>query len=362
MSGWPRGWIEWCGCTKGCSADATNWRAARSPAMSPETPPEANRKMPLLGAAAVVLLLVGAGTYGCSKRNNDKLSDTQVSGQNSAATTARVDPAKRCASTQTYELLKRELFRRAAQIRGNADPALFDRIATAAALRIERPVVTSRDEGLGSIACRASATVDLPPGLAVAGSRTSLSADLAFTLQPAADGSGDVLMFTNADAITVPLATIGRQAGVTQPNPMNPSYDGPGEVSPAPSVVRPAPPPPPATSIPAPVPPRPPAAPVAAAASGANPSFPCARARTSGEVAICRDPALAQLDRRMAAQYRSAYDAASPRERDILRSTAHRFYGYRDNCPDARCIANGYRGRMREIDDIMRADGLDDKL
>ena len=318
--------------------------------------------MPLVGAAAAVLLLIGAGTYGCSKRNNDKLSDTQVSGQNSAAATARVDPAKRCASTQTYELLKRELFRRAAQIRGNADPALFDRIATAAALRIERPVVTSKDEGLGSIACSASASIDLPPGLAVAGGRTSLAADLAFTLQPAADGSGDVLTFTNADAITVPLATIGRQAGVTQINPMNPSYDGPGEVSPSPSVVRPASPPPPAASSPVPVSPRPPAVPVATAASGANPSFPCVRARTNGEIAICRDPGLAQLDRRMAAQYRSAYDAATPRGRATLRSTAHRFYGYRDNCPDARCIANGYRGRMREIDDIMRADGPDDQL
>ena len=327
--------------------------------MSPETSPETGRKMSLVGAAAAVLLLVGAGTYGCSKRNNDTLSDTQVSGQNSAAATARVDPAKRCASTQTYELLKRELFRRAAQIRGNADPALFDRIATAAALRIERPVVTSQDEGLGSIACSASASIDLPPGLAVAGGRTSLAADLAFTLQPAADGSGDVLTFTNAVAITVPLATIGRQSNaVAQLNPAAPGPGASGEVAPLPPILRPvpAPPPTPTPSIPRPTAPLP-----SPAASGANPSFPCSRARSSSEIAICRDPGLAQLDRRMAAQYRSAYDAATSRGRDVLRSTARRFYGYRDNCPDARCIANGYRGRMREIDDIMRADGPDDQ-
>ena len=61
----------------------------------------------------------------------------------------------------------------------------------------------------------------------------------------------------------------------------------------------------------------------------------------------------------MAAQYREAYAAADPDQRDTLRSTAHRFYGFRDNCPDARCIANGYRGRMREIDDIMRSEGGD---
>jgi hypothetical protein len=63
--------------------------------MSPETPPEANRKVPFYGAAAAVLLLVGAGTYGCAKRNNDTLSDTQVSGQNRSrrsGQTLRLDP------------------------------------------------------------------------------------------------------------------------------------------------------------------------------------------------------------------------------------------------------------------------------
>lgn len=58
----------------------------------------------------------------------------------------------------------------------------------------------------------------------------------------------------------------------------------------------------------------------------------------------------------MSAQYREAFAAADPDQQDRLRSTVHRFYGFRDNCPDARCIANGYRGRMREIDDIMRDD------
>jgi uncharacterized protein len=58
----------------------------------------------------------------------------------------------------------------------------------------------------------------------------------------------------------------------------------------------------------------------------------------------------------MAAQYRDAYAAASPETKDALRTTAHRFYGFRDNCPDARCIASGYRERMREIDDLMARD------
>ncbi|MEO7787753.1 MAG: hypothetical protein ABIR77_08060 [Sphingomicrobium sp.] len=315
--------------------------------------------MPFFAAAAAAVLIVGAGAYSCSKHdNNDRLSDGQASGTReatAAGTTgaATADPARRCASTRTYDLLKRELFRRAAQIRGNADPALFDRIALAAALRVERPLVTSSDEGLGSIACSASAAIDLPPGLAVAGGRTTLAADLGYTLQPAADGSGDVLAFTNADAIVVPLATIGRtSAGI-------PPATVPQAIPPAdyiPSPVSPNPPPPPApvvvhrpTPTPAPV-----QAPVADPV--ASPSFSCARARTRGEIALCGDPGLAATDRQMATQYRSAYAAASPAAQVALRTTAHRFYGFRDNCPDARCIASGYRQRMREIDDIMARD------
>ena len=318
--------------------------------MSPQT----NRALPLYAAAAAALLIVGAGTYSCSKRDNsDRLSDSQVASTNAdtteSAITAKtaVDPIKRCASNYTYDLLKRELFRRAAQIRGGVDPALFDRIANAAALRVERPLVTSRDEGLGSIACSASASIDLPPGLTVEGGRSSLTADLAYTLQPAADGSGDVLAFTNADAIVVPLATIRRTSAGIPPaaGPQSaPSANDSPPVSPAapvPSIVvhRPV-----ATAAPVPA---------QSVRATANPSFSCARARTRGEDLVCADPGLAAIDRQMAAQYRDAYSAASPDAQDELRTSAHRFYGFRDNCPDARCIASGYRQRIREIDDIM---------
>lgn len=313
----------------------------------------AKRAIPIAAAAAAVLL-VGFGAYSCSKRGgDDRLSDSQArnmsvaaaADSNTAATSATTaSPARRCSSGATYDLFKRELFRRAAEIRGKADPALFDRIATAAALRVERPVVTSADEGLGSIACAATATLDLPPGLAVAGGRTRLSANLAYTLQPAADASGDVLVFTNADAITVPLATIGRSPAVT-------AQSGPGSIPSVPAIApaRPNSAPPPVPSTPPPLA-TPPTRPIA------SPSFACSNARTSGGLLICNDPGLSAIDRQMAAQYREAYAAASPDARDILRGTAQRFYGFRDNCPTARCVADGYRARMREIDDVMRHD------
>lgn len=289
---------------------------------------------------------------------SDRLDDNQVAANETRRTPtgAATTPARRCASGRAYDLTKRELFRRAAVLRGR-DDAIFDRLAAAAAIRVERPVLKSQDEGLGSIGCSATISLDLPPGLAVAGGRTSLTADLDYILQPAADGTGDVVVLTNADAITVPLATLGRT--------------GSAEARPASPVVVPGPEPlnnadparAPANSPPAPALPTVHRAPVRAAPdplaprpSATDPSFACARSRTRGEVAVCGDPALAALDRRMAAQYRDAYAAASSDARNTLRSSARHFYGFRDNCPDARCIADGYRARMREIDEIMRDD------
>jgi uncharacterized protein len=55
----------------------------------------------------------------------------------------------------------------------------------------------------------------------------------------------------------------------------------------------------------------------------------------------------------MATQYRRAMSTASPEQQALLQQTRNRFLGYRDRCPDNRCIGDAYVGRMREIRDIM---------
>ena len=87
--------------------------------------------------------------------------------------------------------------------------------------------------------------------------------------------------------------------------------------------------------------------------ASARPSFDCVKGRTKGEIAVCSDAGLAALDRHMATQYSRALDAARPDQRDLLRQTRERFVGYRDQCPDRKCVAEAYVGRMREIRDIM---------
>ncbi len=275
----------------------------------------------------------------------DKLSDAQAAGAGATA------PQGRCASQATYDRIKLELFRRAAQVR-TTDQAVFDRLAAYASVRMERPVLRSQDQELGTVRCAGHLSLDLPPNVAVVGGRRTLSADIDYVLQPAADGSGDVVMLEGADAIVVPLATLAR-TGETAAAPSMPAEpDGsiptdqslpPLEQGPAPEPAAPA-----AQREPTPSPP--------ATTGAARPSFNCRYARTRGEIAVCREPGLAALDRQMASQFYRALRAANARQRDTLTATRESFLRFRDRCPSDACIAEAYRGRMREIRDIMAGD------
>jgi len=295
----------------------------------------------VLAAAAIGLLVLIAAVLILTRqgrRDQDKLSDDQAAGNSTV-------PEKRCASQRTYDRIKSEIFRQAAEVR-KSDRAAFDRLASYASVRVDGPLLRSHDAELGTVRCTGRLSIDLPPGVAVVGGRRSLSADVDYVLQPAADGSGDVVILEGADPIIVPLATLAR-TGETAPTPAVPVQ--PGDQPSASTPVGPVPSAPPTASEPAPAPP-----PVATAV--ARPSFNCRYARTRGEIAVCRDSGLAALDRQMAAQYFRALAAADGRQRATLTSTRDSFLRYRDRCPSDSCIAETYRGRMREIRDIMNGD------
>lgn len=278
--------------------------------------------------AGILIVAFAAWTFASTRRSNpDKLSDA-----NSVAATKVADSAKRCAAQSTYDLIKRDLFRRAAALRGS-DQAAFDKLAAYAVVRIDQPLLDSEDDDTGAIACSGTLTLDLPPGVAVVGGRRTLNADIGYTLQRSADGNGQVLTLTRADAIITPLATLAR-VGRPPTDPLAPTAADPLAPAPLPTDLDLAP------------------APVQATA---NPSFNCANARSRGEIAVCGDSGLASLDRQMAAQYVDALRNADPQTRTMLQRSRDRFLGYRDQCPSSDCIADTYRGRMREIRDIVEA-------
>ena len=308
----------------------------------------------ILAAAAIGLLLLIAAIVMMSrpKTAQDKLSDAQAAGAGASA------PAKRCASQATYDRIKLEIFRQASQVR-TSDQALFDQLAAYASVRVERPLLRSHDDELGTVRCTGRLTIDLPPGVAVVGGRRALTADVDYVLQPAADGSGDVVMLEGADPIIVPLATLAR-SGEGPPLPSPPAAaedDGDGTTAAA-SQQQPVPTTSPEPRAPVAEPREPTAEPrpeprSQASTVTARPSFNCRYARTRGEIAVCRDEGLAALDRQMASQFYRALARSTPRQRTQLTSSRDDFLRFRDRCPSDACIAETYRGRMREIRDIM---------
>ena len=277
------------------------------------------------GLILTILVIVFFATR--PNADQDKLTDPKIAAEGSTS------PDKTCASKATYELIKRELFRRAAQLRGS-DQAAYDRLSAVAVLRMENPVMETEDASTGAVNCSGSLALDLPPGVAVVGGRRSLQANVDYTVQPAADGSGNVVLLRNADPVIAPLATLAR---VEAPPAIATDVADNEEAAEQPQAELAEPD---AEAAPA------------APPSVARPSFDCADARSPSEIAVCRDNGLAALDVNMAAQYRRALASGSPEQRALLQSTRDRFLRFRDRCRDRQCIGDAYVGRMREIRDI----------
>ena len=279
-----------------------------------------------IALGALILLIVAMMVFAGRNGDDDRLTGDEV-------TASREDPEQRCSSRATYDQIKRELFRRAAALRGS-DEAVFGDIAGYSTVRMEAPALRDENAETDAVTCNGALTLDLPPQVAVVGGRRSLSADVLYTVQPAADGSGNVLTLANADDIITPLATLARTKPSAEEtlNQADPAAEGAVEpIAPVDS----------------------PASVAETPAATTSPSFNCAAARTSGEVAVCNDAGLAALDRRMAAQFASAMSDANSDQRANLQRTRDAFLRFRDGCPDNACIAETYRGRMREIRDIM---------
>lgn len=295
--------------------------------------------------ASLCILILGLLLIRLRGNASEKQSNTPTS------SVAADDVRKRCAAQRTYDGIKQEIFRRAVVTRGSGQ-APFDRLSAYSVARMERPLLTDYDKELGTIRCSGRLSLDLPPGVEVVGGRRILSADIDYVLQPAADGSGDVVMLEGADSIIVPLATVAESSVPSAP------------------ITRQSPPAEDLASLPDDLSDRaieiprerdvqlPPSArekaPVTVPTARAKPSFNCRYARTRSEIAVCRDDGLAALDREMAAQYLRAIANADARERQLLTATRDEFLRYRDRCRSNECIAQTYRGRMRQISDIER--------
>lgn len=357
-----------------------------------------NRKLVWV-LAGLILLAAAAFGYSLTRGYADK-GEEEEAGTVLAEEEESPDQAA-CASNATYARLKEVAFEEALRLRNGASGSL-DTLAASSVVRMENPVLKSRDEDLNVTVCTGRFILELPPGSEAAfGGQRRLIADIEYAAQAAADRSGLVYQIRGAEPIIYKLAAfdLGGQPAPVPPAapsdeelaaadrdeiaPVSEPTEAPRpapDVAPPPAATRPAPPPEPRRPASAsrpqaprtaqrparparqPQPEEPPTRqraeapePVLRPGTSSNPSFSCRSARTRGEIIVCRSRALAAQDRAMSSLFYSVMSGASPRTRAELRRTRDRFLGYRDRCATEACIADAYEGRIREIRDIAAA-------
>jgi hypothetical protein len=308
---------------------------------------------------AAALLALGLATAGCDWMR-PKQAPAKKSAQEIAAEQAeRI--RKACASDATYDRLKEVVFDEAARIR-NGDPRNLDPIAAGSVVRMERPLVKSRNDSLNVTVCTGHFVLELPPGAENAfDGKRRVEADVEYSAQAAADGSGLVYQMDGAEPIVYRLATfgVGRRSVGPMPAPLRApaaptqvaSTRPPSQPASTRSPPLPPPAPPPPVGAPAPhaaLPPPPPRQ--APALLAARPAFNCRYAHTRTERLVCSSPALAAEDRSMSSVYYGTIAAADPAAKDRIRASRNAFLRRREQCgEDAGCVARAYRQRIAEI-------------
>ena len=308
-----------------------------------------------LAGLMTALCLLSACDWMQKKDPPGTKSDTQLAEEQAARL------RRACASEATYDRLKELAFDEAARIRGD-DARMLDALAAAAVVRMEEPVLKSRDAELNVTVCEGRFILELPPGAenAFDGERR-LTAQIEYAAQAAVDGSGLVYQMNGAEPIIYRLATIGGLR-IAQAQPRAPTAPG---LAPVPVVEPPAEPPRPTLSAPSRISPQrgegapapaPREAEPAPARNAARPSFNCRHARTRTERMVCSDARLAGRDRRMASVYYARMAGADVETRLRLRRSRDAFLARRERCDSEACVAEEYERREEEIRRITSRD------
>ena len=261
-----------------------------------------------------------------------------------------------CGSAQAFDQLKLLAFEQAAGARGAPAPTLT-RLAAESVVRMEAPAAKNYDPTLDIVTCTGRLVLELPPGAEAAfGGARRLEADVEYTAQEAADGSGLIYRMRGAEPIVRRLAVVGQQPRQEPVATRTPASRAPAQ---APSDSRTETAASPRTTSERSEAPR--SAPRVArdpAIEGvavSSPSFNCAYARSRVERMICSSERLAEHDRAMSSVFHTALADADRQTRALLQSSRDRFLAFRDGCRNEACIAQAYEDRIAEIRDI--ADG-----
>jgi len=290
----------------------------------------------MLKSRAVVGLLALSALSGCKAWLFDKqpdvdnttqsISDSSINavianvadGGNSAAAD------QKCASQTTYDAIKKQIFD-AARKKVTTNPLPLASLQNASVVRMTSPLVVNDNPQFQRTDCSGQLTLLLPPTASTAfGGTNTLSANLQYSVQQAADHSGTVVQATGAEAISDQLASatdlLAQRKG--QSTGFGGSAGGNGGGG---SVT-------------------------AYAGKTFNPSFDCGGRLTNAMRMICQDEDLAAMDRDMNTTYLQKKAATPKPDLPALVQAQRDFLKSRDNCPDTACMKDLYSTRRDALD------------
>lgn len=248
-------------------------------------------------AAGAALGLLCLALAGCNK------------GSTAVAAAGSANP---CADAETFTNIKSIIFDNAANADDPEDKLIVPELATQSEFTVSRPVVDELDKAIGRTTCSGRAEITFPTTATTVIGASTAAAEIRFSVQGAADGSGVVYTVFGAEDLIGGIAAADLRSWARQAVPAPPA-EGRG-----------------------------PTAQVAAAAAAPPPS--------AGEL-LRNDPQLAAREQALRALYQNAAerDVTGQVEREQSAALAARAA-----CHTRECLASWFAGReavLRAFDD-----------
>lgn len=240
---------------------------------------------------------------------------TDGSGNNSAGNAARpaaaantAEPANSCGRQATYDSIRDAVFDNAIEQWGQ-DPVPLNDLKRVVTARMQYPIVVSVDDKLHRQDCRGRLILAIPPDAVNAfNGERELKADITYSVQPSADGNGDVV---TADGIQFIVEKLVAAAAVRSTRNAEPT-----EVSDTPT--------------------------------SNGPSFSCGGRLARVEQMICQDRGLSNQDRQLASAFQARLDDLGDAGKAKLMTYERSRLAERSNCDDTQCIADWYDRMLEE--------------
>jgi len=302
------------------------------PVAAPREPAPVRKRVAAAGAILIAALAAGMIVYALYPSMRRQAPEATGWAIEAPAELAAMKPPSKpeltCAGSTVSDLVKRELFRRAAQRRPDAEAQLRE-VETSTVARFA-------GKGSGSRAgdCRGWFSLDVPSDFAVDGGRTNLNGDIAFGLTQAG-ASLRLAGLAGDERMVRSLMSIG-------PAPQEPSssqIEDERLLASRPDPERPA------------VLPRQRA--TLAPVKQAERALPCAAVASQSERMLCGNANLVSLDRQVSSFYRQSLSQADGQKRSQLLRTRQSFDERLSTCSTPSCMTGAYVFRLRQISDIM---------